>query len=55
VNQGAPGAGPEGEGAYRPGAADGGADSFAERPEVLVGAAFLGGFAAAQILKRLGR
>jgi hypothetical protein len=26
-----------------------------DRPEVIVGAAFLGGFAAAQILKRLGK
>ena len=29
-------------------------DPFAERPEVFVGAAFVGGFALAQILKRLG-
>jgi hypothetical protein len=30
-------------------------DSFAERPELFVGAAFVGGFALAQILKRIGR
>ena len=29
-------------------------DPFAERPELLVGAAFVGGFALAQIMKRLG-
>jgi hypothetical protein len=29
-------------------------DSFAERPEVFVGAAFVGGLVVAQILKRLG-
>jgi len=29
-------------------------DSFAERPELFVGAAFLGGFVLAQILKRFG-
>jgi hypothetical protein len=29
-------------------------DPFAERPEAFVGAAFVGGFALAQILKRLG-
>jgi hypothetical protein len=32
-----------------------GGDSFAERPEVFVGAAFAGGFVLAQILKRLRR
>jgi hypothetical protein len=31
------------------------ADAFSDRPEVLVGAAFAGGFVAALILKRLGR
>ncbi len=36
-------------------AASGGEDSpFEERPELLVGAAFVGGFALAQILKRIG-
>jgi hypothetical protein len=36
--------------------ADGGAGlDFEGRPEMLVGAAFVGGFALAQILKRLGR
>jgi hypothetical protein len=29
--------------------------SFSERPEIYVGAAFVGGFALAQILKRFGR
>jgi hypothetical protein len=29
-------------------------DAFGERPELFVGAAFLGGFAIAQILKRFG-
>jgi hypothetical protein len=31
------------------------ADPFAERPELFVGAAFVGGFALAQILKRIGK
>jgi hypothetical protein len=30
-------------------------DEYSERPEVFVGAAFLGGFALAKILKRFGR
>jgi hypothetical protein len=30
-------------------------DTFAERPEVFVGAAFAGGLLVAQLLKRLGR
>jgi hypothetical protein len=30
-------------------------DAFAERPEIFVGAAFLGGLVAAQILRRLTR
>jgi hypothetical protein len=57
VNQGATGAGPEGEGAYRggpAGSAQGGGDVFAERPELFVGGAFVGGFALAMLLKRLG-
>jgi len=29
-------------------------DTFAEHPELFVGAAFVGGFVLAQILKRLG-
>jgi hypothetical protein len=62
-NQGAPGPGPEGASAYDAGAEFGGEsplsvgtddDPFAARPEVFVGAAFVGGFALAQILKRLG-
>jgi hypothetical protein len=37
-------------------AAEGAAETpMADRPEVLVGAAFAGGLVAAQILKRLGR
>jgi hypothetical protein len=32
-----------------------GQDTFAQRPEVFVGAAFAGGFVLAQILKRVGR
>ena len=35
--------------------AAGGADAFAERPELFVGAAFAGGIVLAQILKRFGR
>jgi hypothetical protein len=63
VNQGGPGAGPEGAGAYDTRAEAGGqsplsavsaGDAFRERPELFVGAAFVGGFALAQILKRLG-
>ena len=64
INQGAPGAGPEGGSAYEPGA-EAHAESplrvpsegdgvFSERPEIFVGAAFAGGFALAQILKRFG-
>jgi hypothetical protein len=32
-----------------------GSDSFAERPELFVGAAFVGGIVLAQLLKRVGR
>jgi hypothetical protein len=32
-----------------------GTDTFAERPELFVGAAFAGGLVLAQILKRVGR
>ena len=35
--------------------AHGGADGGGQRPEILVGAAFVGGFALAQIVKRFGR
>jgi hypothetical protein len=64
VNQGAPGAGPEGAGAYDARAEAGGesplsveseGSAFRERPELFVGAAFVGGFALAQILRRLGQ
>jgi hypothetical protein len=67
-NQGATGgvgAGPEGATAYdaRPeaggesplSAGTHGEDGFSSRPEIFVGAAFVGGFALAQILKRVGR
>jgi hypothetical protein len=63
INQGAAGAGPEGASAYDTGAEAGGESPlsaeteesvFRERPELFVGAAFIGGFAVAQILKRLG-
>jgi hypothetical protein len=36
-------------------AAAAGTDSFAERPELFVGAAFAGGLVLAKILKRVGR
>ena len=64
INQGAAGAGPEGASAYDARAEAGGesplsaesqSNAFGERPELFVGAAFVGGFALAQILKRLGR
>jgi hypothetical protein len=32
-----------------------GTDAFAERPQVFLGAAFAGGLAIAQLLKKLGR
>ena len=63
INQGAAGAGPEGGSAYEPGAeaygespltAEREGDPFSERPELFVGAAFAGGFALAQLLKRVG-
>ena len=63
VNQGATGASPGGRSAYDPGTTEHGesplsaaraADAFDERPELFVGAAFAGGFALAQLLKRLG-
>ena len=64
INQGAPGPGPEGASAYDARAQAGGESplsvdteggGFAEHPELFVGAAFVGGFAVAQILKRLRR
>ena len=64
INQGAPGAGPEGGAAYEPGATARGEspltvetehDAFAERPELYVGAAFAGGLAVALILRLLSR
>ena len=64
INQGAPGPGPDGASAYDTGAEAGGESplsveseggGFAERPELFVGAAFVGGFALAQILKRFRR
>jgi hypothetical protein len=60
-NQGAAGAGPEGTGAFDPGDGAGQSPLSAQaesqtfgRPEVLVASAFVGGFAAAQILRWLG-
>jgi hypothetical protein len=64
VNQGAAGAGPAGSSAYEPGAVAYGespasvgttSDAFDQHPELFVGAAFLGGFALAQILKRVAQ
>jgi hypothetical protein len=58
INQGAPGSGTSGS--ARPGSgqsplsAQGGSDFVGEHPEALVGAAFVGGFALAQILKQFG-
>ena len=65
INQGATAAGPEGADAFDPGAeaggqsplrapTEGGTGMADEHPEVIVGAAFVGGFALAQILRRLG-
>jgi hypothetical protein len=62
-NQGATGEAPASEdaAAYEPGGSAGesplsahAASDTVDRPEVLVGAAFVGGFAAAQILRWLG-
>ena len=54
VNQGATGAGPEGEATYRgPAYSGSGGDQFEERPELFVGGAFVGGLALAILLKRL--
>jgi hypothetical protein len=53
--QALPTGGDEGTSEERPGAGSGSTnDAFARRPELYVGAAFAGGFAVAQILKRLG-
>jgi len=52
VNQGATGARPYGE---SPLSVESESDPFAERPEAFVGAAFVGGFALAMILKRFAR
>jgi hypothetical protein len=57
MNQGATGAGPEGEGAPHgasPAGATAGPDPFETRPELFVGGAFVGGFALAMLLRRLG-
>jgi hypothetical protein len=37
-----------------PGAVAAASDAFEERPEIFVGAAFVGGFVVAQILKKVG-
>ena len=52
INQGATGARPLGE---SPATARSDSDAFDERPEAFVGAAFIGGFALAMILKRVVR
>jgi hypothetical protein len=52
INQGATGARPLGE---SPASAPSGGDAFDERPEAFVGAAFIGGFALAMILRRVVR
>jgi hypothetical protein len=53
INQGATGARPLGESPAN--VATKGGDAFDERPEAFVGAAFIGGFALAMILKRVLR
>jgi hypothetical protein len=53
INQGAPGTAPASAG-RSPLSAQPEVSLVDERPELLVGAAFVGGFALAQILKRLG-
>jgi hypothetical protein len=52
INQGATGARPLGE---SPADVGSDADAFDERPEAFVGAAFIGGFALAMILRRVAR
>ena len=52
VNQGATGTRPYGE---SPMSVESQSDPFAERPEAFVGAAFVGGFALAMILRRFAR
>jgi hypothetical protein len=52
INQGATGSRPVGE---TPASVTGDGDAFGERPEAFVGAAFVGGFALALILKRVAR
>jgi hypothetical protein len=53
INQGSTGTRPLGESPANVATADG--DAFDERPEAFVGAAFVGGFALAMILKRVAR
>jgi hypothetical protein len=53
INQGATGARPLGESPASVPAKD--SDAFDERPEAFVGAAFIGGFALAMILRRVAR
>lgn len=52
INQGATGGRPLGE---SPASVTSDGDAFDERPEAFVGAAFIGGFALAMILKRVAR
>jgi hypothetical protein len=53
VNQGATGSRPVGESPAS--SVSGESDAYDERPEAFVGAAFVGGFALAWILKRVAR
>jgi hypothetical protein len=56
-NQGAPGDAPDDfqpAGGESPLSVTAATDLYEDRPELFVGAAFVGGFAIAQILKRLG-
>jgi hypothetical protein len=59
-NQGAPGDAPEGADDFQPASGESplsaaaATDLYEDHPELFVGAAFVGGFAIAQILKRLG-
>jgi hypothetical protein len=59
-NQGAPGDAPEAGDDFQPSGGESplsaavASDLYEDRPELFVGAAFVSGFALAQILKRLG-
>jgi hypothetical protein len=59
-NQGAPGDAPKDDSDFEPASGESplsvavASDLYEDHPELFVGAAFIGGFAVAQILKRLG-